>query len=85
MQFCNATLLRFSLTETYVFGPIGQAALLTKCHQITDDVFLETANVLAGLVPESTLESGMLFPTISEMKVGSYTFPIPLENPFRHV
>ncbi|KAL3679573.1 hypothetical protein R1sor_022529 [Riccia sorocarpa] len=44
------------------------AALLTKCHQITDDVFLETAKVLAGLTPESTLEAGMLFPTISDMK-----------------
>ncbi|CAM6112028.1 unnamed protein product [Calypogeia fissa] len=60
--------------NAYVFGPIGQAALLTNCHQITDDVFLETANILAGLVPESTLELGMLFPTISEMK----TLVVPL-------
>ncbi|OAE35301.1 hypothetical protein AXG93_392s1500 [Marchantia polymorpha subsp. ruderalis] len=44
------------------------AALLTHCHQITDEVFLQAAKVLADLTPESTLESGMLFPSISDMK-----------------
>ncbi|CAM6091174.1 unnamed protein product [Calypogeia fissa] len=60
--------------NAYVFGPIGQAALLTNCKHITDEVFTVAANTLAGLVPEGTLESGMLFPTISEMK----TLVVPL-------
>jgi malate dehydrogenase (oxaloacetate-decarboxylating)(NADP+) len=62
------------LTASYVFGPIGQAALLTNCKYITDDVFTVAANALAALVPESTLESGMLFPSISQMK----TLVVPL-------
>lgn len=67
--YCLLLFCCSSLTASYVFGPIGQAALLTNAKQITDDVFTVAANTLAGLVPESTLESGMLFPTISEMKV----------------
>ncbi|CAM6096697.1 unnamed protein product [Calypogeia fissa] len=54
--------------NAYVFGPIGQVALLTNCKHITDKVFTVAANTLAGLVWDGTLESGMLFPTISEMK-----------------
>lgn len=48
---------------------MGMAALLTHCRQITDDVFLQAAKILAGLTPAKHLETGMLFPTIGEMKV----------------
>lgn len=53
-----------------MFGPIGMAALLTHCKAITDGMFLEAAQVLAELTPESRLASGMLFPAFSDMKVG---------------
>eukprot|EP00270_Netrium_digitus_P013738 TRINITY_DN459_c0_g3_i2.p1 TRINITY_DN459_c0_g3~~TRINITY_DN459_c0_g3_i2.p1 ORF type:complete len:1056 (-),score=308.06 TRINITY_DN459_c0_g3_i2:222-3335(-) len=54
--------------NAYVFGPIGMAAILTKCKQITDGIFLETAFRLAELTPQDNLESGLLFPTFSSFK-----------------
>ncbi|GBG68534.1 hypothetical protein CBR_g3078 [Chara braunii] len=57
--------------NAYVFGPIGMAAVLTKCKCITDGVFLKAADVLGSLTPESRLQSGMLFPAFSDMKVVS--------------
>eukprot|EP00246_Nothoceros_aenigmaticus_P018199 TRINITY_DN942_c0_g1_i1.p1 TRINITY_DN942_c0_g1~~TRINITY_DN942_c0_g1_i1.p1 ORF type:complete len:851 (-),score=161.13 TRINITY_DN942_c0_g1_i1:194-2491(-) len=54
--------------NAYIFGPIGMAAVLTKCQKISEEVFLEAAKILASLTPQGTLESGMLFPTFTDMK-----------------
>ena len=52
-----------------MFGPIGMAALLTRCRTITDGVFLAAAECLAELTPQDNLDCGMLFPSFSAMKV----------------
>ncbi|OAE29551.1 hypothetical protein AXG93_702s1040 [Marchantia polymorpha subsp. ruderalis] len=52
----------------HVFGPIGMATVLTKCKTITEELFLMTAELLAGITPEARLSSGMLFPAFSDMK-----------------
>ncbi|KAL2613721.1 hypothetical protein R1flu_025413 [Riccia fluitans] len=44
------------------------AAVLTKCKMISDELFLTTAELIAGAVSEARLESGMLVPTFSDMK-----------------
>lgn len=66
-QFCRWN----ALTTEHIFGPIGMAAVLTKCKTITEEVFLITAELLAAKTPEARLESGMLFPAFSDMKVTS--------------
>lgn len=55
--------------NAYIFGPIGMAAVLTKATKISENTFLDAAQILATLTPRDTLESGMLFPTFSDMKV----------------
>lgn len=57
------------LRSLHIFGPIGMAAVLTKCSSITDDVFLETARLLAALTPQEGLAHGRLFPAFSDLKV----------------
>lgn len=64
--------VRLSLTvpaPPHVFGPIGMAAVLTKCSSITDEVFLETSRLLAALTPAEGLAHGRLFPAFSDLKV----------------
>lgn len=64
--------VRLSLTvppTPHVFGPIGMAAVLTKCTSITDEVFLETSRLLAALTPAEGLAHGRLFPAFSDLKV----------------
>lgn len=53
----------------HIFGPIGMAAVLTKCSSITDEVFLETSRLLAALTPAEGLAHGRLFPAFGDLKV----------------
>ncbi|CAI7729655.1 unnamed protein product [Closterium sp. NIES-53] len=64
----KVTMYPAQANNAYVFGPIGMAALLTRCSSITDDVFLSTAEFLAQLTPQAHLDRGMLFPSLSAMK-----------------
>lgn len=63
------TLYPAQANNAYIFGPIGKAAVLTKCKEVTEQLFLKTAELLAQYTPEARLDSGMLFPAFSDMKV----------------
>eukprot|EP00898_Chlorokybus_atmophyticus_P003081 jgi/Chlat1/3774/Chrsp259S00288 len=54
--------------NAYIFPGIGHAAVLTRCMQITDEVFLNAAEALAELTPEADLERGKLFPPFSDIQ-----------------
>lgn len=55
------------------------ATVLTKCKTITEELFLMTAELLAGITPEARLSSGMLFPAFSDMKVNHNNIHCPSE------
>ncbi|CAI5521416.1 unnamed protein product [Closterium sp. Naga37s-1] len=73
----KVTMYPAQANNAYVFGPIGMAALLTRCSSITDDVFLSTAEFLAQLTPQAHLDRGMLFPSLSAMKVSTRAHALP--------
>ncbi|CAI6010995.1 unnamed protein product [Closterium sp. NIES-65] len=64
----GVTMYPAQANNAYIFGPVGMAALLTNCRQITDDLFMAAAEYLADLTPQDNLDVGMLFPSFSAFK-----------------
>lgn len=67
LQYGGRTLHPAQSNNAYVFPAIGHAASLCRAKAITDDVFLMTAECLAGMTPASDLDSGRLFPRFSNI------------------
>lgn len=51
-----------------VFPAVGHAAALCRCREISDEVFLATAEALASMTSLEEVESGLLFPRFSAIK-----------------
>jgi len=62
------TLSPAQANNAYVFPAIGHAAILCHASQITDDVFLITAEALAEMTTPEEIESGHLFPRFSKIR-----------------
>ena len=54
--------------NAYIFPAVGHAAVLARCRQISDDVFLVAAESLASMSSVADLEQGYLFPRFSGIK-----------------
>jgi len=54
--------------NAYVFPGLGLGAIVAGARSITDAMFHAAARTLAGLVEESSLEQGLLFPPLSELR-----------------
>jgi malate dehydrogenase (oxaloacetate-decarboxylating)(NADP+) len=54
--------------NAYVFPGIGLGAVACQARSIPDELFLEAARTLAGLVRESDLAEGCLYPSLREIR-----------------
>ena len=54
--------------NAYVFPGIGLGAIACRAHTISDDMFLESARVLAELVSDEDLATGTAYPPLSTIR-----------------
>ena len=54
--------------NAYVFPGLGLGAIVAGARRITDAMFYAAARTLAGLVDESALDQGLLFPPLSTLR-----------------
>ncbi|HEU4417833.1 MAG TPA: NAD-dependent malic enzyme, partial [Planctomycetota bacterium] len=54
--------------NAYIFPGLGLGAIVAGARRITDAMFYAAACTLAGLVEESSLAQGLLFPRLSELR-----------------
>ena len=54
--------------NAYVFPGIGLGAVACRARTLPDSLFLEAARTLAGLVSESDLEQGCLYPPLKDIR-----------------
>jgi malate dehydrogenase (oxaloacetate-decarboxylating)(NADP+) len=54
--------------NAYIFPGIGLGVLAARARRVTDQMFHLAARTLAGLVTESALEQGRLFPPLAEVR-----------------
>src|SRR5262249_20881302 len=51
----------------YIFPAIGMAVFATQASRVTDEMFIEAAQAVAGQVPSEMLKQGLLFPLQSNI------------------
>jgi malate dehydrogenase (oxaloacetate-decarboxylating)(NADP+) len=54
--------------NAYVFPGIGLGAIACRARRLPDELFLTAARTLAGLVRQGDLDSGALFPPLSDIR-----------------
>ena len=54
--------------NAYVFPGVGLGVVLTRSKIIPDNLFLEAAKTLAGLVTDKELSKGQLYPSLSDIR-----------------
>ena len=54
--------------NVFIFPGVGLGAVVSHAHAITDRMFLEAAQTLAGLVPAERLAEGALYPRLRELR-----------------
>jgi len=54
--------------NSYIFPGIGLGVIASKARRVTDDMFMAAARTLAGLVDESDLAQGSLYPALSRIR-----------------
>ena len=54
--------------NSYIFPGVGLGAIVSKARRITDTMFMAAARTLAGLVDESDLAQGSLYPALSRIR-----------------
>ena len=59
--------------NVYVFPGVGLGAIVTGARKVTDAMFAAAANALAGLVTESDLAEGVLYPPLADLRSISRT------------
>ncbi|MFO1312895.1 MAG: NAD-dependent malic enzyme [Burkholderiales bacterium] len=54
--------------NSYIFPGVGLGAIVSRTSRITDEMFMAAARTLAGLVSESDLAQGSLYPSLSRVR-----------------
>lgn len=54
--------------NAYIFPGVGLGVVISGARRITDEMFFESAKVLAGLVAEEDLAKGCLFPPLRKIR-----------------
>ncbi len=54
--------------NVFAFPGIGLGAIVAETHEVTDDMFIIAAHVLAGLVSPDRLRTGALYPPVAGLR-----------------
>ena len=54
--------------NSYIFPGVGLGVIVSKARRVTNDMFMAAARTLAGLVDESDLAQGSLYPSLSRIR-----------------
>ncbi|HEU0225056.1 MAG TPA: NAD-dependent malic enzyme [Steroidobacteraceae bacterium] len=54
--------------NSYIFPGVGLGVIASQAQRVTDDMFMAAARTLAGLVDESDLAQGSLYPALSRIR-----------------
>ena len=54
--------------NVYIFPGLGQGVVATQASRVTDSMFLAAARSLADTVTDADLESGALFPALTDIR-----------------
>jgi len=68
VDFQGRTLRPGQGNNVYVFPGIGLGVLASNASHVTEDMFLDAARVLAGLVDEEELKSGTVYPSLTRIR-----------------
>ena len=54
--------------NSYIFPGVGLGAIVSRARRVTDDMFMTAATTLAGMVEESDLAQGSLYPPLAHIR-----------------
>jgi malate dehydrogenase (oxaloacetate-decarboxylating)(NADP+) len=57
--------------NAYIFPGVGLGAIVSKARRVTDTMFYAAARTLAGLVDQASLDKGLLFPRLPQIRTVS--------------
>jgi len=57
--------------NSYIFPGVGLGVIVSRAQRVTDDMFMAAARTLAGMVDESDLSQGSLYPPLSRIRAVS--------------
>jgi malate dehydrogenase (oxaloacetate-decarboxylating)(NADP+) len=76
VTYAGKTLRPAQGNNAYVFPGIGLGAVACRARTLPDELFLAAARALAGLVRESDLEQGSLYPPLAAIRKISLTIAV---------
>ncbi len=76
VKYGDRTIRIGQCNNAFVFPGVGLGILACRSKRVTDAMFLDAAKTLAGLVSESDLKSGALFPQLKQIREISRTIAI---------
>ena len=54
--------------NSYIFPGVGLGVIVSRARRVTDDMFMTAATTLAGMVEESDLAQGSLYPPLAHIR-----------------
>lgn len=54
--------------NAYIFPGVGLGAIVAKARRVTDTMFYAAARTLAGLVDQASLDQGLLYPRLTQIR-----------------
>jgi len=57
--------------NSYIFPGVGLGVIVSRARRVTDDMFMAAARTLGGMVDESDLAQGSLYPPLSRIRAVS--------------
>jgi malic enzyme len=68
IEFDGRTRVIGQANNAYIFPGLGLGAIVSEAREVTDDMFLAAAEILASCVDQERLDAGALYPSQSDLR-----------------